>query len=85
MFTGRYPGQINIVDDAGLLKFASETLAERFAQGAIQRHCLLIQRFKYGTWFCPGDSMIDTDSRLMCLDGRFEGQEVTGWVSGGKC
>ena len=32
MFTGRYPGQINIVDDAGLLKFASETLAERFAR-----------------------------------------------------
>lgn len=32
MFTGRYPGQINIVDEKGLLKFASETLAERFAR-----------------------------------------------------
>ena len=70
MFTGRYPGQINIVDDSGLLKFASETLAERFAREGYSTALFANSSvLNMGSGFAQGIQLIDTDAPL----------EVFGW------
>ena len=65
MFTGRYPGQINIVDDTGLLKFASETLAERFAREGYSTALFANSSvLNMGRGFAQGIQLIDTDTPL---------------------
>lgn len=74
MFTGRYPGQLNIVDDQGLLKYASATLAEKFvkegyATALFANHPHL--DMKQG--FAQGMQRIDVDQPLDVLGFRVKG------------
>ena len=65
MFTGRYPGQINIVDENGLLKFASETLAERFSrEGYATALFANSQLLNMDQGFAQGIQNIDVDAPL---------------------
>ncbi len=76
MFTGRYPGQINIVDDSGLLKFASETLAERFAREGYSTALFAnssVLNMERG--FAQGVQLIDTDAPLDIFGWQIRGAE----------
>ena len=65
MFTGRYPGQINIVNDDGLLKFASKTVAERFVkEGYATTLFANAPALNMAQGFAQGIQLIDVDQPL---------------------
>ena len=74
MFIGRYPGQINIVDDSGLLKFASETLAERFArEGYATALFANSPVLNMDRGFAQGIQLIDVDEPLALFGSQIRG------------
>ena len=65
MFTGRYPGQLNIVDNDSLLKYASETVAERFVkEGYATALFANSVELNMTQGFAQGIQLIDVDQPL---------------------
>ena len=74
MFTGRYPGQLNIVGNDGLLKYASETVAERFVkEGYATALFGNAPELNLAQGFAQGIQLIDVDQPLDVFGVRVRG------------